>query len=251
MKLSDKISAAIPAGTKGISVAQAVALCGGQLAYVERAFETLAASGSAILVKRGRRAVVHLVDPASGVLSCKVCRREFARKAKSKRVTCSKGCHSSLSWADPEKAAKRRASISKAHNTPKAKARLAAHNKRRWSDPEQKEKLAAQNRMEWKKPEKAAIRAAKIRLNHQKPEVREFYSKLRKADWARPEYAAMVKAKSAASLREQHRRAFFSDALKRRWADPVWRAKYTNANKERNRIKAEKAKAKKRQEVQP
>lgn len=234
MKLSDKIARAIPPGNTGVTIAQAVALCGGQQAHVEKAFEAIAVSGAAIMVKRGRGGVLYLVHPASGVLACKVCRREFARKAKSKRVTCSSHCHAASTWGTVEQRAARGRAISKALSTPEGKARLAEHNKKRWSKPGEREKLAAQNRREWAKPEKAAIRAAKIRINHGKPEVRKFYSDLRKKDWANPVQRKKMRDAAAASQKVAAYRAHFSEVMKQRWKDGDLRKKYTEANKARN-----------------
>lgn len=244
----DQIAAAIPAGKVGLSLVAAADIVGGPVPFARKAFEAVAASGRAMLVRRGRGGALFLVHNDAGVLACKMCQREFTRGRKSKRVTCSTPCAMSYGWAKagPDSAVKRGRAISAALNTPENKARQDAHNKRRWSKPGEREKLAEQNRKEWKRPEKAAIRAAKIALAHQKPEMREFYSKLRKADWANPEYRKMVMEKVSASKKVAAYRARFSQLMKQRWADGDLRQKYTAANRERNRIKSMRAKEKNR-----
>ena len=234
--LADRIAGIIPQTAHGLSLKAAIANTGNEAPAVRAAFDRLVSNGLARIVRRGRGGAVYIVLADCSVPICAVCQREFTRPPKSKRETCSNHCHAALRHrrATPEQKEKWRKTLSRVQSSPKALARLAAHNQRRWSDPKQHEMLSEQNRKRWKDPESAAIVAAKIRVHHQQPKMRAFYSELRKKDWARPEYAAMVKAKSAASLREQSRRAKISALVKKRWQDPELRAKYTSANSARN-----------------
>lgn len=230
--LTSQILAIVPASTIGLSLSEAMEVLGHDRAHTKAAFDALASCGKIIVVKRGQGGRIFAVQSSTGVLACAVCQREFTRKPKSKRRTCSETCHVKLAWRKNRD--ERLASLRAAGKSPKRVAALAETNRKRWADPAQHEKVSAENRRRWKDPETAAIMAAKIRLNHSKPEMRKFYSDMRKKAWQDPEYAAMVKAKSAASLREQSRRDKLRDLAKQRWADPVFRAKFTAANKARN-----------------
>lgn len=235
--LAARILELVPGATGGLSLRAAVKALGQDIPHTRAAFEALDKSGRARLFRRGRGGALYLAPPDSAVLICAIetCRTEFQRAPKSKRLTCSRACHGALGWKDPVKAAKRRAAISTEHRSPEARARTAAHNKRRWSKPGEREKLALQNARRWKgRIEEFERYRAKMRIIQTEPERRKMYSDLRKEWWADPKMRKKMTDAVNASEAVQEYRKNFGKFLKLRWADPEFRAKYTAANRARN-----------------
>lgn len=223
--LKERIAELLADNPGGITVSAASIACNTTAPYVQKAFEDIAAESQGVVIRRGRAVVLVALGIVDHV--CVMCQREYERGTRSKRLTCSKKCAIAYGWKrDPERAERRRASISASKQTPESMARLAAHNKRRWSNPEERERLAAQNRREWKDPEKSAVRAAKIRLNHATPEFSERASKIREEAWADPETRARMEAAIKISKNTPQAKAKFSRLLSDRWKDPAMRAKY-------------------------
>lgn len=236
--LADRIFVVIPDTAQGLSMKAAQRATGQSSAHVRRAFEALHAANRARIVKRGCGGALYLVHPESEVTTCVVCRREFtppvAKRSdsrgvrRSQRKTCSRKCHAALGWlAHPEKRGDRCKALSAAQSTPKAMARIAAHNKRRWAKPEEHEKLREQNRLRWKdNPEKRFEYGAKLAIINGTPEKKKFYSEMRKAHWADPVKRKKMYDAATASQRVAAYREKLSRITKERWADPVWRAKW-------------------------
>lgn len=230
-RLSQEVFEAIPDTAIGLAMGEARRIVGADSAHVRQAFSELDVAGAATMVKRGKGGALFVVLPHFKTLACAVCHWEYKRSHKSKRLTCSRACHASLGWRDPDKAAKRRQALKASQNTPKAALRISAHNKKRWSDPKQHDALAAQNRREWQDHEKSAIRSAKIRLKHQRPESRQFYSDLRKKAWADPVMRQKMHDAAAASQKTQAYREKMSAIAIARNKSPEFRAKVIARNK--------------------
>lgn len=150
--------------------------------FVREAFDTLNAEGRAIMVRRRGGRVIYLVPSDYPITACKNCHVEFEPKWKAK--CCSRACSISWSWRQPGVAEKRKAGIRAERKSPEAKARLAAHNKRRWAKPEEHAKLSEQNRRQWANPVYRAKRSAGIQAANGSPEARRAWSKLRSKAWA-------------------------------------------------------------------
>lgn len=171
---------------------------------------------------------------------CIVCLESFDRAPKSKRVTCSRSCAVALAWAkNPEQ---RCASISIAHQRPEAQLRLAAHNKRRWAKPEEHEKIAEESRQRWADKDMRREMRDKMRETQRSPRMRRLYSVNMQLRWDDPEWKAKTLAAINSSEAVRAYRNSFGDHLRERWKKPRLRRKYTKANIERNRQRAERAK---------
>jgi hypothetical protein len=192
----------------------------------------LEADGRARIVRRGP--AMHLVPADYPHRVCPICRAEVKPKPKSKRVTCSRSCAVALSWKNETTSAQRKASIRAERTTPKARARLAAHNKRRWAKPEEHAKLSEQNRRRARDPVVKAQRSIVMSAKNGTPEKRAMYSAIRKAYWADPARRQKMIDGMRRSKQTPEAMAKFSALMKARWQDPVWRAKWTEANKRRN-----------------
>lgn len=230
-------------GGRRVSFTDAVKATGAGKPFVRVAFQELHDAGVAKILRagKGRRGTLYLVsaDDAAKICANKNCGREFnPPHYGSKRVTCSRKCHAAIGWNDPESAARRRAAISQAHLTPKAKARLAAHNKRRWSDPVQHQMVSEKNseraRIRREDPEAFERYRAMMRIIQNSPTKKRLYSELRKQWWADPVMRKKMTDAVNASQAVQNYRKNFGEHNRRRWQDPELRAKYTAANSARN-----------------
>lgn len=173
-----------------------------------------------------------------GYRFCAHCDREFVPPARkrstgctyySNRRTCSRKCWGAHAWRDPNKAQTRKAAMSRAQRTPKALARVAAHNRRRWSDPKEHKKLSERNRQMWADPVQRALMSQAIAEVQGSPKMRKFYSDLRKRWWKIPEMRRkMCEAATRAKSTPEYR-AYFSELCKKRWRDPIWRKKWMKA----------------------
>lgn len=207
-------------------------------ANVREAMRAIKQRESAVVVRYSGSKARHVVPVGHSfgfsARACRYCDLLFEVPPKAKRQCCSRKCSNAWSWTQPGVRERRVASIRAERTTPKAKARVAAHNKRRWSKPEEREKLREQNRREWADPVKRAKRSAGIQAAHGTVEKRKFYADKRRANWADPDY----RERTAESMRAAHRRpevrAKFSKLLTERWQDPHMRAKYMEANRNRN-----------------
>lgn len=163
-------------------------------------------------------------------ISCENCGTEFL--AYTKRRSCSRSCAVALAWKDPEKSAKRRASITAVRRRPESRAASTAANYWRWCQLGAREKMAEQSRQRWAKPRMRKKMSKAIRAAQGTPEQRAFYSEMRTAQWANnPEYRRKV----VEGMRRHHTspeaRANFSILLTERWKDPEIRAKMVAANR--------------------
>lgn len=189
--------------------------------------------GRAILIRRGKGGALFLAGKDYPHPVCRVCHLEFVRKPKSIRVTCSRKCHAAYGWRDPESAAKRRASIIKARNTPESRAKCTDVNNRRWADPKQREKLSEQNRQRWADPEMRARYGSIQRVRNQTPESRKQASEARKKAWANPETRAkMLKGMRESRASQAHIEKLREAAIDRN-KDPAFRAAVAERNRTR------------------
>ena len=175
--------------------------------------------------------------------ACKMCDVLFEYAPKSKRMCCTRACGIAWSWTRPGVKERRRAGILEERKTPEAKARLAAHNKRRWSDPAQRKALSEQNRREWADPTKKAKRAARIQARNGSREGRKRASKIRKSFWDDPDGRQKMVDGIRKSKQTPEARAQFSELLRERWKDPEMRKKYTAKNHERSALLAKRRRA--------
>lgn len=113
-------------------------------------------------------------------------------------------------WADPEKAAARRAAM----NTPEAKARRSEAGKARWKDPEYRARVSAARRKSWEKGTYIMRRGHGFSHINSDPEARARGQAKSKAFYNTPEGKELQAAKSRAL-----------------WADPVKRAEMLAARK--------------------
>jgi len=227
--LGDDILDVIAPVVGGVALKSIAAKVGEALQFVRAAAEKLDNAGRAVLIVRGRGGALILAPIPYATPVCRVCHREFERKRKSKRVTCSRSCHASIGWRDPAKKARRVAAIKAQRQTPQGKANSIARNKKRWSDPEQRERLRQQNKARWGDPVMKARMVAAIRNVRRQPEKRAQSSEIRKRHWADPKKCAKMIAGIKRSKSTPEARAKFSKLLKDRWADPVLRKKYLAA----------------------
>lgn len=160
---------------------------------------------------------------------CKNCGTAFEGtlgfSGQKKRKTCSRSCAVALSWKKPGVREAKMASLSKAQSTPKALARLAAHNARRWAKPDEHQKLSEQNRREWRHPERAKKRAAAIKKKNNSPEVLAKFRAAKRELWKNPIYRESNTKAVREALATPENRARASAALRRRWQDPIKRQK--------------------------
>lgn len=217
-------------------------------AAVRRAFERLESSGKAKIVRRGRG--LHLVPADWPVPMCIVCRAEFERPRKSKRVTCCRSCAVSLSWKNPDTKQQRVASIKDERQTEEARARAIRNNKKRWSRPGEREKLSERNRQMWADPYENAKMSVAIQKVQLTPERREFQSKQIKSRWDDPKGREKLVRGIRNSKSTPEARAKFSRLLRERWQDPEWREKYLAATRKNSAKGAEKTRGKKQSEEQ-
>lgn len=216
----------------GVALKAIAAEVGEQMSFILAAALKLNEAGRAVLVARGKgKGALYLASNNHAVPVCRVCRREFERKKKSKRVTCSRSCHAAITWTDPAQKAKRIAAIKAQRQTPQGKANSVARNKKRWADPKQKARLIEQNKKRWADPVTKAQISAAIRNSHRSPEKRALFSAVRKAYWDDPKKRQKMIDGIKRSKSSPEARALFSKLLRERWADPVWREKYLAAVK--------------------
>lgn len=159
---------------------------------VRRAMEQLEADGRAKIVRRGR--ALHLVPADYPGLICPVCRAEYVRPRKSRRVTCSRSCGVTLSWRSPEAAQRRIAAITAQRRTPEGQRNTAERNRERWSRPGERERASEQNRARWRDPEMRARLSVSIAKAHGTPERRERQRQAIKARWNDREGRAKLEA---------------------------------------------------------
>lgn len=165
---------------------------------------------------------------------CVRCHKPFLRPENSKRRCCCQSCSCAMSWRGPGVKEARIEGIKIERRTPAARARLAAHNKRRWAKPEQHANLSEDNKRRWADPEIKAKMARGIRRIRQLPEKRAASSEIKKRQWKEDEYRKNAIAGIKRSKSTPEARAKFSKLLSDRWKDPVMREKYTRANAMRN-----------------
>lgn len=208
----------------------AISAClGADASSIRRAAQSLNDGERAVLVRRKR--VLHLAAPTFAGLACKNCYVEFERAPKSKRKCCSRPCGIAWSWTRPGVREKRIAGINVERATPAAKARQAAHNRRRWSRPGEREKLSEQNRREWSDPAKKAKRSASIRAVNGSTEFRKLCSDIRKAYWQDPETRDTMLAAVRAGQKTPEARASHSAANRRRYSEPASRERYLEVSR--------------------
>lgn len=243
--LADEIAAVLPLmlpvyvdGPSLKDIAQAI---GADIASVRKASVELNSRGRANLMRRLNSREQFLVPVkyrVDGLRTCSQCRSLFPMRYQEKsgklrfhdRRTCSDKCHRAAGWTD-ENRGRRCAALSAAQSTPKALARIVAHNKQRWSKPGERERLAEQNRREWADPVKKALRSQSIAKVNGQPHMRKFYSELRKQHWADPVKRQKMYEAATRSQRTQAYRKKLSTLTRERWRDPVWRKKWTEANR--------------------
>ena len=155
--------------------------------------------------------------------TCAVCHAVFTPPPGSKRTTCGRSCQVALAWKDPEKAARRIASLKADRAKPERQAVLARLNDKRWARPGEREKLSELNRQRWASGEFNGARIAAAWT----PERRAASSEMRRRQWAQDEaYRRKTTEGIRRALQSPEYRARFSALLKARWQDPAWRAKY-------------------------
>lgn len=181
---------------------------------------------------------------AEGIYICCVCHTRWhppkwmkPHQAR-KKLTCSRSCANTYRWSLPGYRERVSAAIRAERKTDKAKARLAAHNKRRWSKPEEHEKLSEQNRQRWADPYQNAKQSVAIAKNHRKPEYRAKMAEIRRKEWADPTKREMRVKAIKAGRNTPEFKVKFGEHMKDRWKDPELRAKYMAANKARNAAKS-------------
>ena len=113
-------------------------------------------------------------------------------------------------WADPEKAAARRAAM----NTPEAKARRSEAGKARWQDPEYRARVSAARKKSWERGTYMMRREHGFRHINSDPNVR-----------------ARGQAKATAFYNTPEGRALQAERSRALWADPIRRAEMLAARK--------------------
>lgn len=245
-KLPDEIVGAIPDLMKaypgGPIAAEVATFIAADVPNTRAAMEALESEGRAKIARRGRG--LHLVPIDYPVKICPICRAEHEPPPKSKRITCSRSCANAMSWRRPGVKEQRVATLVAQRRSPEGRANTAERNRIRWSDPAQHALLSEQNRKRWADPYQNAKQAVAIQRVNAMPEKRELQRQRIKARWDDPVGREKLVGGIRKSKSTPEARAKFSKLLKERWEDPVWRAKYTAANIERNRKRAEQAKQK-------
>lgn len=241
--LADRVLDTLPA-FESAPLAQDVAeYLNTDVPHVRQAFERLEADGRAKIVRRGRG--LHLVPTDYPGLICPVCRGEFVRSKKSKRVTCSRKCGIAWSWQKPGVRERRKEGISKQRQSPEGRANTSERNRRRWSDPKQRERLSKWNKDRWQDPYVKAELSVAIQKAQSRPDRVEFQRNQIKRRWGDAKGREKLVEGIRKSKRTPEARAKFSKLLSDRWKDPEMRAKYTAANHKRNAKLAEELRGKK------
>lgn len=254
MTLADEIMGALPSLMAVHPQGPTVAILADQLsadsASVRLAVRQLDDDCRAKLCRRGK--AWHLLPADDPTPVCPVCMAAFERPRKSERITCGRSCAVALSWRNEATRERKSQAIRAALATPKARARLAAHNKRRWAKPEERAKLSEQNRRYWADPVNRAARSAAIAKQHGTPEYRAKASEIRRRFWRDPVSRRKMVEGIRRSKQTPEARAKFSALLRARWQDPVWRAKWMAAVRANALKAAEKTRGKRqpREQVQ-
>jgi hypothetical protein len=124
----------------------------------------------------------------------KPAKRVHIRKTRQTRQSAQKAV-----WADPEKRARRIASLKAAFSTPEARARRSAAMKAAWAGSGVRERRSAAMKAAFSTPEARAAQSARSKVSQNRPDVQEKRSASLKATAAMPEARARRSAASKAA----------------------------------------------------